>query len=458
MLEVKNLKLKYENKVVFNDFDLEVNNGEIIVITGDSGSGKSSFLKLLNGIIKEFVDASVSGEILFNKENILNQDITKRSKYISTVFQNPKTQFYCINTTDEIAFGLENRNVESSEIKKTIKEYSNKLHVEKLMDRDIFKLSGGEKQFIAITACACLDNDIYLFDEPSSSLDEKSIIWLKKTILKLKQLGKIVIIAEHRMHFLKDIFDKLVLIENSTSKVYNRQTLEEIGYENFSKLHNLRSFFKANLENVETINILDGKMHNYGKEILCKNYVINYGNKKISDFSLNLSSGVTFITGENGVGKSSIIRKMAGLLKSHGESYYRNDKITKSYKYISFVMQDVNYQIFTDSVWSEISIVSDDEDKKNKVLKELGLYSKKDFHPQILSGGEKQRLMIAQARVSDKPIVIFDEPTSGLDKKQMLKIAEYLKEMTAEGKTIIVITHDYELINYCEGRTIKFIK
>ena len=111
MLEVKNLKLKYENKVVFNDFDLEVNNGEIIVITGDSGSGKSSFLKLLNGIIKEFVDASVSGEILFNKENILNQDMTKRSKYISTVFQNPKTQFYCINTTDEIAFGLENRNV-----------------------------------------------------------------------------------------------------------------------------------------------------------------------------------------------------------------------------------------------------------------------------------------------------------------------------------------------------------
>lgn len=458
MLEVKNLKLKYENKVVFNDFDLEVNNGEIIVITGDSGSGKSSFLKILNGIIPEFDDAKIEGEITFDNKDLLSQSMSERSKYISTVFQNPKTQFYCINTTDEIAFGLENRNVESSEIKKTIKEYSNKLHVEKLMDRDIFKLSGGEKQFIAITACACLDNDIYLFDEPSSSLDEKSIIWVKNTILKLKKLGKIVIIAEHRMHFLKDIFDKLVLIEQGSAKVYPREEIEKISYDEFSKKHNLRSFFKTDLKKVEYVCTLDAMDHIFGDSILCKNFVINYGDKKVCDFTLSLPKGVTFIIGENGIGKSSVVKNMAGLLKTKAQTYYENKKITKSYKYISFVMQDVNYQIFTDSVWSEISIVSDDEDKKNKVLKELGLYSKKDFHPQILSGGEKQRLMIAQARVSDKPIVIFDEPTSGLDKKQMLKIAEYLKEMTAEGKTVIVITHDYELINYCEGRTIKFIK
>lgn len=122
------------------------------------------------------------------------------------------------------------------------------------------------------------------------------------------------------------------------------------------------------------------------------------------------------------------------------------------------VMQDVNYQIFTESVWQEISIVNCDDELKIKVLKDLKLYDKKDFHPQILSGGEKQRLLIGLARVSNKPIVILDEPTSGLCKNQMMKIVDYLHEMKAMGKIIIVITHDYKLIHECKGTIYEFVR
>ena len=122
------------------------------------------------------------------------------------------------------------------------------------------------------------------------------------------------------------------------------------------------------------------------------------------------------------------------------------------------VMQDVNYQIFTESVWNEISIVSDDDIEKEQVLREFSLYNKKDSHPQVLSGGEKQRLMIALAIVSEKPIVILDEPTSGLCKEQMLSVIKYLKRMEKEGKTIIVITHDYEFIYECGGIVYEFVK
>lgn len=132
-------------------------------------------------------------------------------------------------------------------------------------------------------------------------------------------------------------------------------------------------------------------------------------------------------------------------------------KIKKEYEYISMVMQDVNYQIFTDSVWSEISIVSENEEEKIEVLKEFDLYDKKDYHPQILSGGEKQRLMIAKAIVSKKPIVIFDEPTSGLDKIQMNKIIRYIEKMREDNKLILVITHDKELIKFCDGQILRFV-
>ena len=455
MLEFINISLTYQEEKILEDINFSVVKGKIVVLTGNSGSGKSSILKLINGIIPEFYEAKIEGEIKFDGKNIGKESMAKRSKYISTIFQNPKTQFYCINTKDELAFGLENRAVSPKIINEIIEKYSKDYQIKDLIDRNIFHLSGGEKQKIAITACSCLDNDIYLFDEPSSSLDEEGLEWLKEILLELKNKNKLVIIAEHRLHYLKNIIDKLYIIKNKKVEEINlNENLNSI-----EERYQLRKFnIKKDLKNKKKIYLK--KAINYIEDedqLVCKDYKLSYSHKDVINTNLSFKEGLTYIIGKNGIGKTSFIKKMLDVIKAKGITCYKSEKIKKNYEYFSLVMQDVNYQIFTDSLWKEISMSSSNVNDKIRVLKELDLYEKKALHPQILSGGEKQRLMLGLAILSSKPIVILDEPTSGLDKKQLLNTAKYLKLMIKQGKYVIVITHDYELINSCEGNVLEFV-
>lgn len=463
MLSVRNLCVSYKESTILDDISFDVCEGQVFFLTGASGSGKSTLLKVINGIIPEINEGEVSGEIKLDGKRLNDKSIADRSAYISTVFQNPKTQFYCVESTDELAFPLENRNVPKEEIIRSIEECTKLLNTEKLLNRNIFSLSGGEKQLMAVTSVITMDNKIYLFDEPSSSLDYKSIELLKNAITELKKRGKIVLIAEHRLYYLIDILDTLAILKDGKMEVFPKKALDSRKLKELQSEYSLRSIEKidvnALLENqYRKINLLNKEKAGDKDETLkCENFIQSFNKEKILDVeSISFSNGIYFIIGENGVGKSTFIKKSAKLIKGKGKSFYKGKEIKKPYKYISMVMQDVNYQIFTESVWSEISIVSDDEEKKNKVLRELSLYEKKDSHPQALSGGEKQRLMIALAIVSEKPVVILDEPTSGLCKEQMLSIIKYLKRMKEEGKTVIVITHDYELIKECGGVVYEF--
>lgn len=466
MLKIKNLSLSYQDHRVIDKFNLELLKGEVCLITGASGSGKSSLIKILNGIIPEIIEAKVNGEISLNGQDLNAMSIARRSYHISTVFQNPKTQFYCVDSTDEIAFPLENRNLEKELIFSTIAKCTKLLKTESLLNKNIFSLSGGEKQLMAITSVLTMDNEVYLFDEPSSSLDLQAIRLLKKAIIELKKAGKIVLIAEHRLYYLLDIIDKLVIIDDKVSKCFMARKLSSMTLLKLQNEYLLRSLYAIDKSTLKKhhpyyqIQLLKKATNSYSTKpmLRCEDYQQSYNAKKILDFKqISFNRGIYFIIGNNGVGKSTFIKKMARLLKGKGKTYWDNQVIKKAYNYISMVMQDVNYQIFTESVWSEISIVSDDEDKKIQVLKELKLLDKKDKHPQALSGGEKQRLMLALAIVSPKPIVILDEPTSGLCKQQLLSIVKYLKLMQKEGKLVIVITHDYELIRECGGTIYEFI-
>lgn len=466
MFACRHLNLSYKGNKILKEIHFQIPAGKVFCITGESGSGKSSLLKMINGIIPEISEADVSGEIKLNDIRLNEMDISQRSRYISTVYQNPKTQFYCVESTDELAFPLENRNLPKEEILKTIEESAALLCTEKLLDRNIFSLSGGEKQLMAITSVMTMDNPVYLFDEPSASLDHHSIGLLKKCIAELKQKGKIVIIAEHRLYYLKEIMDYLAVLKEGSLEIVSREDLDYDKIRRLKAAYDLRSFDEIRKEEL----LLDNSCYQIqmmnktkngenGKSILkCENYVQSFKNMKVMDIGeIGFSEGIYFIIGENGVGKSTFIKKMAKLLKGKGKSFYGGNEIKRAYEYISMVMQDVNYQIFTESVWSEISIVSQDDAKKEQILKEMMLYDKKENHPQSLSGGEKQRLMIALAIASSKPIVILDEPTSGLCKGQMASTVKYLQKMKEEGKTVIVITHDYELIKECKGVIYEFV-
>ena len=463
MLKIKDLKLGYNNELVFDNLNLEAEQGELIVITGLSGCGKSSLLKVLNGIIPEAIEAQISGEISYLDHDLFKENITTRSNYLSTVFQNPKTQFYCINSTDEMAFGLENRAVPRQGIISSIDKYTKLLKTEDLLNKDIFSLSGGEKQLLAISAVSCLNNDIYLFDEPSASLDHHAINRFKEVIKILKAAGKIILIAEHRLYYLKELLDKVLVIDNK--ECYNYAKEEFIN--NFNQLaikYNLRELEelkRSDLNNVKKISLVGNKtIQNQNSEdycLDCLKFKINYA-EPILDLSLSFKPGIYFIIGENGVGKSTFVKTLCNLNKAKAERYYNHKKIKKSYEHIAMVMQDVNYQIYTESCFEELAVISKDEDAILVALNEMGLLAKKDVHPQTLSGGEKQRLLLAKTKVSAKEIIILDEPTSGLDKLQMQRMIGILDEMKKANKVVLVITHDYELIKNYEANIFEFVR
>ena len=463
MLKLEGVKLSYNDNEIFHDVNFEAHPGEVVVLTGLSGCGKSSLLKVINGIIPECIDAHVEGTIRYLHHDVLKETISEKSCYLSTVFQNPKTQFYCINSTDELAFGLENRAVKREEILKTMDTYTSLLHTKDLLNKDIFSLSGGQKQLLAITAVCCLDNDIYLFDEPSASLDRTSIHRFQEVIRILKKAGKIILIAEHRLYYLKDLLDQVVVLDKRTSFTYGRDLfLHE--YDRLAKLHHLRTIEeieKKDLKHVKEIHLISDfsvqNSKNNENGLLCSDFQMKY-DQPILHMSIHFDPGVYFIIGENGVGKSTFVKALCKLNKAKGKSIYKEKPIKKSYDFISMVMQDVNYQIYTESCFEELSVISQDEDLILKSLDSVHLLDKKDVHPQTLSGGEKQRLLLAKAKVSTKPIIILDEPTSGLDRLQMKRMINFLEEMKASGKIVLVITHDYELIQSYKANVFEFVR
>lgn len=457
MLNIKNLCVQYGEEEILKNINLQVNEGEILVISGESGCGKSTIIKVINGIIPFFTNAQVSGDMYYQDINLKELDVADRSAYISTVFQNPKTQFYTTRGLDEMAFALENKQLSRTNIMQRIDEYTTLLHTEHLLHKELFKLSGGEKQMVAITSVACMEGSVYIFDEPSSSLDREAIHDLKNAILKLKALGKMIIIAEHRLYYLKDIMDRLCIIKDKHLIHFIQDEINDEVIQKY-QLRTLHTIHKDALKKFSFIekSLMD-KSYDATAHIQCRNYTYAYTRiQPIFDMNISFTQDIYFLIGRNGVGKTTFIRSLCGLLRDFkGKTVYEQKQVKKAYEYISLVMQDVNYQLFTESVWEEVSIVSDDDFKKTTVLQELGLLDKKEAHPQSLSGGEKQRLAIALCKVSTKPIVVFDEPTSGLCKKNMMRIIDFIHTMQKDGKTIFIITHDYEFITACGGTIIE---
>lgn len=457
MLEFKNVNLKYAEDTVLDGISMQFEKGTINVITGNSGSGKSSIMKLINGVIPHFTKAYFSGEILFNKKNIYELDIAKRSESISTVFQNPKSQFFSIDSFDEIAFALENRNIPRDKIIETIEEYSTLLNTKHLLGKNIFKLSGGQRQLVAITGVAVMDGEVYIFDEPSSSLDGSSIDEFKNVIEKLRDMGKIIIIAEHRLYFLKELMDKLYILNKGRVTELNKDDIREETVSTY-ELRTLEKIVKENIDCEWSKKNVYEKCAPHGA-LEMRDYKFCYGRGKVLfDMDLSIDKGINFIVGENGIGKTTFIRSLCGLNKKFkGKTFYNRERIKRPQDYISLVMQDVNYQIFTESVWEELSLATEDDLSKERVLRALNLFEKKDSHPQSLSGGEKQRLLIANAILSDKPIVVLDEPTSGLCNKTMKSVVNLLDMLKERDKIVIVVTHDFEFIKNSNGKVIEFV-
>ena len=325
MIEIRGLIFKYKGGANYSlkGINLNIKKGECILLCGRSGCGKSTLLKLMNGIIPEFYDGDISGSVMVNGMNTFTTPIYKLSKNVGSVFQNPKTQFYTTNTTDEIAFGLENYGIEREVINKRIEEVEKELHLENLMNKNIFNLSGGEKQKIAIASIYALNPEIFILDEPSSSLDIKSMKELSLTIKKLKSLGKTTIIAEHRLWYLKDIADRAIYLEDG--KIIREYSMDEI--ENLSEDERTRTGLRhSDYKAIERFD--DFETSNKGTLLELKNLIFKRNTKIILSIEdLKFCYGnIIGIVGENGIGKSTLAKIICGLYKENKGKILKDDE------------------------------------------------------------------------------------------------------------------------------------
>jgi len=366
----------------------------------------------------------------------------KLAEKIGNVFQNPKSQFFYTDSSAEIAFGLENRGVPPEKIRQRIVTTANDLGIENLLGRNIFKLSGGEKQIIAFASAYAAEPEIYVLDEPSSNLDNTSVERLKGLLHYIKAQGKTVIIAEHRLNYLQSVADRVVYLRGG-------RIMREFKAAQFRTLSE-RERISMGLRTLKETRITIPECTTVKGELCIERIYSRYMKQEIC---FGASAGdVIGITGKNGVGKTTLCKMICGLLKEQsGTVNYQGKKLTRRQRHrlCAMVMQDVNHQLFADSVVDECELAAPDASKEriDQLLCKFDLLPYKGVHPAVLSGGQRQRLAICQAVLSEKKVVIFDEPTSGLDYTHMMQTGEIIQKLSREGYIVLVITHDYEFLN-----------
>ena len=451
MIEFKNVSFSYEGqRDGLKEINLTIEDGECVLFCGRSGCGKTSMTRLVNGLIPNFYRGELKGEVLLDGQNINELPMYQISEKVGSVFQNPRTQFFNMDTDSEIAFGIENEAWPRDKIVERVQQTAKDLHIENLLGRNIFQLSGGEKQKIAFASVYAMNPKIYLLDEPSSNLDMKSIHELKEHLTLVKSMNKTILIAEHRLYYLMDLVDRIVYMEEGRiKKIYTPDELRELPDEERQKM-GLRSV-NLSAERIEA------NSSSSGQEILnVKDVSLFYKKVPVLEhIDFQASQGeVIAIAGTNGSGKTTFSRALCGLHKEKKGSIERKGSSKNSY----MVMQDVNYQLFAESVEAECSFGIKDPDQNlvEETLKDLALYSLKDRHPNTLSGGQKQRVAVAVSMICKKDLLVFDEPTSGLDYDSMNFIVAVVRKLSAAGKLIFVVTHDYEFVCRSCHRILNF--
>ena len=508
MIELKNVTFTYHNaerSAGVYGIDLQISTGQVVLLCGLSGCGKTTITRLINGLVPAYYAGMLEGQVLIDGEDSASVTLYELSQKVGSVFQNPRSQFFSLDSTSEIAFGCENTGVPREEMYRRIGQVSRDLDMANLLDRNLFALSGGEKQKIACASAAAMQPAIFVLDEPSSNLDLRSIANLKAVIRKWKEQGKTVVIAEHRLYYLMEIADRVIYMENG--RIIKDFPIAEFLKVDTAVLHRkgLRSqkameytpgcireafpegTFEGTLERAfvcdpaEKPPVFACASVERSPAFVCasaeeppvfERYVtfsslaFSYGKKRVLDIpELKVPSGaVTGVLGFNGAGKSTLARVICGLekrakgvLNDSGKSYTAKARLKKSY----MVMQDVNHQLFTESVIEEVLLSMDSGEgsgeaarqkarqKAPDILRAMNLSEFKEVHPMALSGGQKQRLAVASAIAADKDFLIFDEPTSGLDYAHMRDVAENITRLAHAGKTVFIISHDPELIASC---------
>lgn len=459
MIELRKVSFSYRAlagtdrvPVGVSEVDIVVEPGKCVLVCGASGCGKTTVTRLANGLAPSFFPGDVSGKVLIDGRDLDGMESWEAAERVGSVFQNPRTQFFNVDSTGEVAFALESLSWPEERLRSRVRETIEELDLRELADRNIFSLSGGEKQRIAYASVWAPHPGSLVLDEPTSNLDADAIADLRRYLLDAKDKGAAVLVAEHRLWWLMDVVDEVVAMR--AGRIVRRMDVDEFRSLSMGDLQAMG----LRASDLTTVGARGNAERQVPQTPLLslRGVCAGYGKDEVlRGVDLDLRGGeVTALVGSNGAGKSTLSRTLCGLHRESAGTVSVEGNPAKTQGRLdicSLVFQDVNYQLFGDSVQAEVGFglqrdSAPSPEQVKRLLCDLGLDDCVDRHPATLSGGQKQRLAVAACIASGKRVLVFDEPTSGLDLKSMEAVAELVRRLADSGRAVLVVTHDLEFI------------
>ncbi|MGQ7356237.1 ABC transporter ATP-binding protein [Streptococcus suis] len=487
LIEFKDFSFQYkaQQEPTLRDINLSIYKGEKVLIVGPSGSGKSTLGQCLNGIIPNIYRGSHSGQLLIDGQEAFDLSIYEKSLLVSTVLQDTDGQFIGLSVAEDLAFALENDMEIQELMQQKVDDWSNRLELNQLLNHRPQDLSGGQKQRVSLAGVLIDESPILLFDEPLANLDPKSGQDTIDLIDRLhQQEGATTIIIEHR---LEDVLyrqvDRIVLInegqilfngqpdqllqtkllvENGIREPLYLATLRAMGY-SLEQANSLSSLSGLDLTGLQSVDLLLDREEVLAKPSLLevKNLNFSYPQKQaLKDIHFTLYKGERLaIVGKNGAGKSTLAKALCGFLDVEGDFIWqgqsiKDDSVKERAERIGYVLQNPNQMISQTMIFDEVALglrmrgVGQEELEKrvHKALEVCGLYSFRKWPISALSYGQKKRVTIASILVLEPEIILLDEPTAGQDERHYREMMDFLDELNRQGHTIVMITHDMQLM------------
>ncbi|WP_172840462.1 ABC transporter ATP-binding protein [Virgibacillus phasianinus] len=501
LLRVQQLSLGFENhpnQDTISNVSFELDKGETLLLLGPSGCGKSTLTFCLNGLYPRELDGTMTGNIFINGERSTAYKPGELSRQVGVVFQDPETQFCMLTVEDEIAFGLENINLPRHLMEAKIDDALSQVNMVSYKESDIASLSGGQKQKLALACALALEPDLLILDEPTANLDPVATKDLITTIQQLKRQKEFaLIVIEHQLDGWMDLCDRSLLLNKSGEVFYDgslRKGIEEILPELNGQGIWLPRITQYVLQQsahwngflpltMDEFTDLAGQqpsvkwgyeppIEKRNSDVLLEAINLSWKKKNqqvIRNISLKLYDGeFVAIVGANGSGKTSLTRILAGIQKPSAGTAYLNGKALEHWKEIylrdkiGYVFQNPEHQFIMNTVFDEVAFSlrlrgldnKGINEKVTSIIKDCGLEGLENEHPYTLSQGQKRRLSVATMIVDNQRILILDEPTFGQDAHSTKALMDLLEERNKQGTSIVMITHDMEIVHHYADRVI----
>nr|WP_061593851.1 ABC transporter ATP-binding protein [Streptococcus gordonii] len=498
IIQFENFTFQYQAQLepTLKEINLTIYEGEKVLIVGPSGSGKSTLGQCLNGIIPNIYKGQASGHLKVQGQDAFASSIYDKSNLVSTVLQDTDGQFIGLSVAEDLAFALENDMVELPVMKEKVQHWAEKLDLVNLLQHRPQDLSGGQKQRVSLAGVLIDESPILLFDEPLANLDPKSGQDAIDLIDQIhKEAGTTTIIIEHRLEdVLYRSVDRLVLVndgrilfDDHPDLLLKTTLLAENGIREPLYLTTLRQLGLniAEMDHLSDLGSLELPALPFSKEAVVEatqerdfnlfsveHISFSYGKRPVlQDISLEISKGERIaIVGKNGAGKSTLAKAFCQFIQTEGAYSWQGkdikaDSIKERAERIGYVLQNPNQMISETMIFDEVALglrlrglpEEEIQERVLAVLKTCGLYEFRKWPISAMSFGQKKRVTIASILVLGPEVILLDEPTAGQDQRNYTEIMNFLDELNQKGHTIIMITHDMQLMLDYSDRAIVIV-